>query len=101
MIIDRLTKSAHFLLIEKTYTTDKLARLYINRIICLYGVPKSMMSDRVATFTLIFWQELHKDLDTRLDFSTMFHPQMDGQSERIIQTWEDMLRMCVIDFGGQ
>ena len=96
-----LTKSAYFLLIKKTYTTDKLARLYTNRIVCLHGVPESIVSDRGATFTLVFWQKLHKALGTRLDFSTAFHPQMDGQSERTIQTLEDMLRMCVIDFCGQ
>ena len=61
----------------------------------------SVVSDRGSTFTLVFWRELHKALGTRLDFSTAFHPQMDGQSERTIQTLEDMLRMCVMDFGEQ
>ena len=101
MIVDRLTKSVHFLPIKKTYTTNKLARLYVNRIVCLHGVPESIVSDRGATFTLVFWQELHKALGTRLDFSIAFHPQMDGQLKRTIQTLEDMLKMCVIYFGGQ
>ena len=61
----------------------------------------SIVSDRGSTFTSVFWQELHKALGIRLDFSTAFHPQTDGQSERTIQTLEDMLRMCVMDFGGQ
>ena len=61
----------------------------------------SILSDRGATFTSVFWQELYKAMGTRLDFSTAFHPQMDGQSERTIQTLEDVLRMCVMDFGGQ
>ena len=61
----------------------------------------SIVSDRGATFTLIFWQELHQALGTRLDFSTDFHPQTDGQSRRTIQTLEDVLRMCVMDFSGQ
>ena len=89
------------MLIKKTYSTNRLARLYVNRIICLHGVPVSIISDRGSTFTSVFWQELHKALGTRLDFSTTFHPQTDDQSERTIQTLEDMLRMCVMDFGGQ
>ena len=101
VIIDRLIKTAHFMPIKKTYSTDRLARLYINRIFCLYGVLVSIVSDRGATFTLVFWQELYKALGTRLNFSTTFHPQTDGQFERTIQTLEDMLRMCVLDFGGQ
>ena len=61
-----------------------------------------MVSDRGATLTSIFWQELHKAMGTRLDFSTVFfHPQTEGQSERTIQTLKDMFRMCVMDFGGQ
>ena len=99
VIVDRLTKSAHFL--KKTYSTDRLARLYVNRIVCLHGVPVSIVLDREATFTSVFWQELHKALGTRLDFSTAFHPQTDGQSERTIQTLEYILRMCVMDFEGQ
>ena len=74
VIVDRLTKLAHFLSIKKTYTIKKFARLYINRIVCLYGVPESIMSNRGENFTLIFWQELHKALDTRIDFNTTFHP---------------------------
>ena len=84
VIVDRLTKTAHFLPIMKTYSTDRLARLYVNRIICLHGVPVSIVSNRRATFTSVFWQELHKAMGIRLDFSTAFHPQTDGQSERTI-----------------
>ena len=101
VIVDRLTKSAHFLPVNKTYSTNRLARLYVNRIVYLHGVPVSIVSDRGATFTSVFWQELYKALGTRLDFSTVFHRQTDGQLERTIQTLEDMLRMCVMDFGGQ
>ena len=101
MIVDRLMKTAHFLPIKKTYSIDRLARLYVSRIVCLHEVPVSIVSDRESTFTLVFWQELHKALGTRLNFSTAFHPQTNGQSERTIQTLEDMLRMCVMDFGGQ
>ena len=101
VIIDRLTKKAHFLPVKKTYSTDRLAKLYVNRIVCLHGVSVSIVSDRGATFTSVFWQELYTTLSTRLDFSTAFHPQNNGQSERTIQTLEDILRMCVMDFGGQ
>ena len=101
VIVDRLTKIAHFFPIKKTYSTDRLTRLYVSQIVCLHGVPVSIISDRGATINSIFWQELHKALGTRLNFSIVFHPQTDGQSERTIQSLEDMLRMCVMDFGGQ
>ena len=91
VIIDRLMKIAHFLPIKKTYSTDRLARLYVNRIVCLHGVPVSIVSDQGATFTSIFWQELYKALGMRLDFSTVFHPQTNGQSKRTVQTLKDML----------
>ena len=72
VIVDRLTKTAHFLPIKKTYSTDRLARLYVNRIICLQGVPVSIVSNRGANFTSVFWQELHKAMGTRLDLYTAF-----------------------------
>ncbi|GKC73938.1 putative reverse transcriptase domain-containing protein [Tanacetum coccineum] len=79
---------------------EKLARLYIDEILARHGVPMSIISDRDGRFTLRFWQTLQKALGTRLDMSTAYHPQTDGQSKRTIQTLEDMLRACVIDFGG-
>ncbi|GKB75195.1 putative reverse transcriptase domain-containing protein [Tanacetum coccineum] len=79
---------------------EKLARLYIDEIVAWHRVPVSIISDRDGRFTLRFWQTLQKALGTRLDMSTAYHPQTDGQSERTIQTLEDMLRACVIDFGG-
>ncbi|GJY83572.1 putative reverse transcriptase domain-containing protein [Tanacetum coccineum] len=100
VIVDRLTKSAHFLAIREDYSTERLARLYINEIVARHGVPVSIISDRDGRFTSRFWQTLQKALGTRLDMSTTYHPQTDGQSERTIQTLEDMLRACVIDFGG-
>ena len=65
------------------------------------GVPLSIISDRGTQFTSMFWKTFHVELGTRLDLSTAFHPQTDGQSERTIQVLEDMLRACVIEFGGQ
>ena len=100
VIVYRLTKITHSLPIKKTYSFDRSARLYVNKIICLHGIPVSIVSDRGATSSSVYWQELHKAMGTRLDFSTAFYPQTDGQSERTIQTLEDMLRMCVMGFGG-
>ncbi|GJY05274.1 putative reverse transcriptase domain-containing protein [Tanacetum coccineum] len=79
---------------------EKLARLYIDEIVARHGVPVSIISDRDTRFTSRFWQTLQKALGTRLDMSTAYHPQTDGQSERTIQTLEDMLKAYVIDFGG-
>ncbi|GJT31232.1 putative reverse transcriptase domain-containing protein [Tanacetum coccineum] len=100
VIVDRLTKSAHFLAICEYCKTKRLARLYINQIIPRHGVPVSIISDRDRHFTSRFWQSLQKALETQLDLSTAYHPQTDGQSERTIQTLGDMLRSCTIDFGG-
>ena len=83
-----------------TYNAEKLAKLYISEIVRLHGVPLSIISDRGTQFTSKFWKILHAELGTRLDLSTAFHPQTDGQSERTIQVFEDMLRACVIQFGG-
>nr|GEY33050.1 retrotransposon protein, putative, Ty3-gypsy subclass [Tanacetum cinerariifolium] len=98
--VDRLTKSAHFLAVREDYKTEKLARLYINEIVARHGVPMSVISDRDSYFTSRFWQLLQKALGTRLDLSTTYHHETGGQSERTIQTLEDMLRACAIDFGG-
>ncbi|GKC46894.1 putative reverse transcriptase domain-containing protein, partial [Tanacetum coccineum] len=93
-------KSAYFLEIREDYKMEKLVRLYFDDIVAGHGVPMSIISDCDGRFTLKFWQILQKALGTRLDMSTAYHPQTDGQSERTIQTLEDMLRTCVIDFGG-
>ncbi|KAD5960654.1 hypothetical protein E3N88_12126 [Mikania micrantha] len=100
VIVDQLTKSAHFLPIREDYKMEKLTTLYINEIIARHGTPTSIISDRDSHFTSRFWQTLQKALGTRVNLSTTYHPQADGQSERTIQTLEDMLRSCVIDFGG-
>ncbi|XLS75404.1 hypothetical protein HN51_032269, partial [Arachis hypogaea] len=97
VIVDRLTKSAHFLPIRMTYTLEELARLYIKEIVRLHGVPATIISDRDPRFTSRFWGAFQKAFETRLSLSTAYHPQTDGQSERTIQTLEDMLRACVLD----
>ncbi|GJW97141.1 putative reverse transcriptase domain-containing protein [Tanacetum coccineum] len=78
---------------------ETLTRLYIKEIVSRHGVPISIISDRDSHFTSRFWQSLQSALGTQLDMSTAYHPETDGQSERTIQTLEDMLRACVIDFG--
>ncbi|GJX72929.1 reverse transcriptase domain-containing protein [Tanacetum coccineum] len=100
VIVDRLTKSAHFQAIREDYSTEKLAKIYVDEIVARHGVPVSIISDRDGRFTSHCWQTVQKALGTRLDMSTAYHPQTDGQSERTIQTLDDMLRACVIDFGG-
>ncbi|KAI3682772.1 hypothetical protein L1987_83010 [Smallanthus sonchifolius] len=100
VIVDRLTKSAHFLPMKETDKTEKLAKLYIKEIVARHGVPISIISDRDSRFVSRIWKSLQEAMGTRLDMSTAYHPQTDGQSERTIQTLEDMLRACVIDFGG-
>ncbi|GJX93648.1 putative reverse transcriptase domain-containing protein [Tanacetum coccineum] len=99
VIMDRLTKSAHFLPIRKNDTLDKLARLYLNRIVARHRLPVSIICDHDGRFTSNFWRSFQKALGTDLSMSIAYHPETDGQSERTIQTLEDMLRACVIDFG--
>ena len=100
VIVDRLTKSAHFLPIRIDYSLERLAKLYIDEIVRLHGVPLLIISDWDQRFTSRFWKKLQEALGTKLNLSSAFHPQTDGQSERTIQTLEDMMRCVVIDFEG-
>ncbi|KAL0539863.1 hypothetical protein IC582_024084 [Cucumis melo] len=100
VVVDRLTKSAHFVPGKSTYTASKWAQLYMSEIVRLHGVPVSIVSDRDARFTSKFWKGLQTAMGTRLDFSTTFHPQTDGQTERLNQVLEDMLRACALEFPG-
>ncbi|GJW96164.1 putative reverse transcriptase domain-containing protein [Tanacetum coccineum] len=87
VIVDRLTKSAHFLPIREDYKTEKLAKIYVNEIVARHGVPVSIILDCDGRFTSHLWQAFQKSLGTRLDMSTAYHPQTYGQSERTIQTY--------------
>jgi hypothetical protein len=98
VIVDRLTKNAHFTLVKTTSSGAKLAELYMSRIMCLHGVPKKIVSDRSSQFTSKFWEKLHESMDTKLNFSSAYHPQMDGQTERTNQNLEDMLRICALKY---
>nr|GEY53139.1 reverse transcriptase domain-containing protein [Tanacetum cinerariifolium] len=98
VIVDHLTKSAHFLPMRENDLMEKLMKHYMKEVVTRHDVPVSIISDRDGRFTSLFWQALHKALGTRLDMSMTYHPETDGQSERTIQTLEDMLCACVIDF---
>ena len=100
VIVDRLTKFAHFLLVRLNHSMDRLAELYMKEIVRLHGIPFSIVFDCDPQFTSRFWKEPQSTLGTRLNFSTAFHPQTDGQFERVIQVLEDMLRGCVLDLPG-
>nr|GEY11677.1 putative reverse transcriptase domain-containing protein [Tanacetum cinerariifolium] len=97
VIVDRLTKSAHFLPMREDDTLEKLTRQYLKEVVSKHGVQVSIILDRDGRFTLHFWKSLNTTLGTRLDMSTAYHPETDGQSDRTIQTLEDMLRAYVLD----
>ncbi|WVZ52748.1 hypothetical protein U9M48_003778, partial [Paspalum notatum var. saurae] len=99
VIVDRLTKSAHFIPVKATHNAPRLAELYIQNVLRLHGVPISIVSDRGPQFTARSWKSLHEALGTKLDYSTAYHPQIDGQAERVNQLLEDLLRACVLTYG--
>jgi transposase InsO family protein len=90
---------AHFIPLKTTYSGLQLAELYMSRIVCLHGAPKKIVSDRGMQFTSRFWERLYEALDTQLRFSSAYHPQTDGQTERVNQILEDMLRACALQYG--
>ena len=99
VIVDRLTKSAHFIPLPVTRDVRLLCGKYIQEVVRLHGVPLSIVSDRDTLFTSRFWKGLQEAMGTDLAMSTAYHPQTDGQTERVNQTMEDMLRACVLDSG--
>nr|GFA81501.1 putative reverse transcriptase domain-containing protein [Tanacetum cinerariifolium] len=99
VIVDRLTKSAIFAPMRENDPLEKLAKLYLKEVVARHGIPVSIICDHDPRFASRFWRTLQKALGTNLDMSTAYHPETDGQSERPIQTLEDMLRACMIDFG--
>jgi hypothetical protein len=98
VIVDRLTKVAHFIPVMTTYSGPQLIELYMLRIVCLHGVPKKIVSNRGTQFTLKFWERLHETWDTQLRFSSTYHHQTDGQTKRVNQILEDMLRACALQY---
>jgi hypothetical protein len=99
VIVDHLTKVAHFIPVKTTYSDAKLAELYMSRIVCLHGVSKNIMSDRGSQFTSMFWEKLHESIDTRLNFISAYYPQTYGQTKRTNEILEDMLRACALKYG--
>ena len=100
VIVDRLTKLAHFLEMRMTFTLKELYRLYIREFARLHGVSVSIVSDKDPRFTAHFWKSFQKAMGTQLTISTAFHLHTNGQSERTIQVLEDMLRACILDLKG-
>jgi hypothetical protein len=99
VIVDRLTKIAHFLPMHTINRAEKYAEIYINQIVRLHGIPRTIVSDRGTSFVACFWEQVHKSLGTTVIRSSAYHPQTDGQMERVNQIIEDMLRACVIHYG--
>nr|GEY11751.1 putative reverse transcriptase domain-containing protein [Tanacetum cinerariifolium] len=97
VIVDRLTKSANFLPKKKTDSIEKLAELYLKEIVCKYGVPVSVISDRDSLFTSRFWVSLQKALGTQLELSTAYHPETDGQSERTVQIYHASIKVALFE----
>ncbi|KAJ9538901.1 hypothetical protein OSB04_031634 [Centaurea solstitialis] len=100
VVVDRLTKSAHFITIREASSSEVLADIYVREVVERHGVPVTVISDRDIRFTSRFWNRFHEELGTTLQFSMAFHPQTDRQRERTIRTLEDMLRACVLEFSG-
>ena len=101
VVVDKLSKAAHFIPIKTTYKAANIADIFLKQIFRLHGVPKVIISDRDPKFTGNFWKSLFKGLNTTLNFSTSFHPQTDGETERVNQVLEDFLRMYVKDQPGK
>jgi hypothetical protein len=99
VIVDRLTKVAHFIPVKTTYSIPQLVELYMSRILFLHRVLKKIVSDRAIRFTSKFWEMLHETLDTQLRFSSAYHPQVDGQTEGVNQIVDDMLRAFALQYG--
>jgi hypothetical protein len=100
VIMDWVSKSAQFIPVNTNYKVQKYAEIYIARVLCLHGVPKTIISDRGSQFVAHFWEQLHTSLGTRLIHSLAYHLQTDGQTKRANQILEDMLRSCVLEHQG-
>ena len=97
VVVDRLTKFAHFVAVKHPYTTSTIAQLFMDNIVKLHGLPNSIVSDRDIIFVSAFWKELFKLYRVNLQLSTAYHPQSDGQTERVNQCLELYLRCAVQD----
>ena len=95
VVVDKLTKAAHFIPVKSTYETGDIAKIFMKEIFKLHGLPKAIVSDTDVKFTSNFWKGLFVDLGTNLNFKTTYHPHTDGKTKRVNQVLEDMLRMYV------
>jgi hypothetical protein len=98
VIMDRLTKTAHFIVVHTTYLVQQYVELYMDEIVCLHGILKTIISDRGTQFVARFSEQLHECLGTKLTRSSSYYPQTDGQTERVNQILEDMLRASILHF---
>ena len=101
VVVDKLSKEAHFIPIQNTYKAANIADIFLKQIFCLHGIPKVIVSDKDPKFMGIFWKYLFKGLNTTLNFSTSFHPQTNGQTKRVNQVLQDLLRMYVKEQLGK
>jgi IS30 family transposase len=88
VVVDRLTKYAHFIQLHHPYTTASVSKLFVDQVVRLHGVPLTIISDRDKVFKSIFWRQLIKAMGTKLHYSTAYHPQTDGQTEGVNQCLE-------------
>jgi hypothetical protein len=100
VIADQHLKSAHFIHAHTRYDARRYAKIYIAHVLCLHGVLKTIIFNRGSQFVTRFWEQLHTSLRTHLIHSLTYHPQTDGQTERVNQILEDMLRACVLEHQG-
>jgi transposase InsO family protein len=97
VVVDKLTKAAHFIPLKTTHRVADVADIFLKEVARLHGIPKTIVSDRDPKFTSNFWKGLFKGFRTNLNFSTTYHPESDGQTERVNRVFKDMLRMYVMD----
>ena len=100
VVLYRLTKSSRFIPIKSSYSMEDHAKILLDDIVCRHVIPLSIILDRGTEFKFRFWRSFQKGLGTTVKLNTTCYPKMDGQAERTIQTLEDMLRECIIDFKG-
>jgi hypothetical protein len=96
VVVDKMSKVAHFIPFKSTCKAIDISRIFMKEIFRLHGMPKEITSDRDTKFTSSFWKSLFVGFETKLLFSTTYHPQIDGQTERVSQVLEDMLTMHVM-----
>jgi hypothetical protein len=96
VVVEKLSNSTHFIHVKSTCKAIDIANIFMKEIFILHGMPKEIVSDRDTNFTSNFWKSLMSSLETKLLFSKAYHPQIDGQTERVNPIVEDMLRMHVM-----